>query len=79
MESRGLFTTMSATPQPLGNPHEIEGLVYDINDLFTTLIAQNTFRTDFLVKKHTAQNYSTVTLLAKLRGLSTSAPRAQAV
>jgi len=47
--------------------------VYDFINLFTTLIVENSWR-------QTDNNaYSTVTDLARLRGLSTSVPRAQAV
>ena len=48
-------------------------LVYNFNCVFTTLITQNTCALP------RPPPHSTVTLLARLRGLSTSVPRAQAV
>ncbi len=48
-------------------------LVYNFNCVFTTLITQNSPAAPYPLP------HSTVTLLARLRGLSTSVPRAQAV
>ena len=56
----------------LANSHSALIAVCDFNGLFATLFARN-------ITTHPQPRYSTVTLLARLRGLSTSVPRATAV